>query len=38
MKKHRVIMGLSSLSLSLLAMVRKAAIVAFSNYLAFNKS
>lgn len=36
MKKHRVVIGLSSLSLSSLVLVRKAAIIAFSNYLAFN--
>ena len=37
MKKHRVVIGLSSLSLTSLVMVRKAAIIAFSNYLAFNQ-
>jgi len=37
MKKHRVVIGLSSLSLTSLVMVRKAAIIAFSNYLAFNE-
>ena len=38
MKHHRVVIGLSSLSLTSLVMVRKAAIIAFSNYLAFNRS
>ena len=38
MRKHRVVIGLSSLSLTSLVMVRKAAIIAFSNYLAFNIS
>jgi hypothetical protein len=38
MKAHRVVMGLSSLSLSSLAMVRKAAIISFSNFLAFNQN
>jgi hypothetical protein len=37
MRKHRVVIGLSSLSLTSLVMVRKAAIIGFSNYLAFNQ-
>ncbi|CAM6001679.1 unnamed protein product [Sphagnum balticum] len=36
MKRHRVVIGLSSLSLTSLAITRKAAIIAFSNYLALN--
>ena len=36
MTKNRVVMGLSSLSLTSLVLVRKAAIIAFSNYLALN--
>ena len=36
MKKHRVVIALSSLSLTSLVLVRKAAIIAFSNYLALN--
>lgn len=38
MKRHRVVIGLSSLSLTSLVLVRKEAIIAFSNYLAFNAS
>lgn len=38
MKKHRIVIGLSSLSLTSLILVRKEAIIAFSNYLAFNRS
>lgn len=37
MKRNRVVIGLSSLSLTSLVLVRKAAIIAFSNYLAFNQ-
>jgi len=37
MIKNRVSIGLSSLSLTSLVMVRKAAIIAFSNFLAFNQ-
>ena len=36
MKKHRVVIGLSSLSLTSLVLVRKSAIIAFSNYLSLN--
>lgn len=36
MTKNRVVIGLSSLSLTSLVLVRKAAIIAFSNYLALN--
>lgn len=36
MKHHRVTIALESLSFADLAVTRKAAIVAFSNYLAFN--
>jgi hypothetical protein len=36
MKRNRVVIGLSSLSLTSLALIRKSSIVAFSNYLAFN--
>jgi hypothetical protein len=35
-KKHRVVIGLSALSLTSLVLVRKPAIIAFSNYLALN--
>lgn len=37
MIRNRVSIGLSSLSLTSLVMVRKAAIIAFSNFLAFNQ-
>ncbi len=36
MKTHRVVIALSTLSLTNLIMIRKPSIVAFSNYLAFN--
>lgn len=36
MKYHRAAIALESLSFADLAVTRKAAIVAFSNYLAFN--
>lgn len=37
MKKHRLSLALSTLSLTNLIMIRKPSIVAFSNYLALNK-
>jgi hypothetical protein len=38
MKTHRVVIALSTLSLTNLIMIRKPSIVAFSNYLALNAS
>ena len=37
MKTHRVVLALSTLSLTNLVMIRKPSIVAFSNFLAVNK-
>lgn len=36
MKTHRVVIALESLSFADLAVTRRASIIAFSNYLAFN--
>jgi hypothetical protein len=36
MKQHRVVLALESLSFGELAVTRKASIIAFSNFLAFN--
>ena len=36
MKRHRVVLALQALSFCDLAITRKSAIIAFSNYLAFN--
>jgi hypothetical protein len=36
MKTHRVVIALEALAFAELAVTRKAAIIAFSNYLAFN--
>ena len=37
MKTHRIVLALSTLSLTNLVMIRKPSIVAFSNFLAVNK-
>jgi hypothetical protein len=37
MKNHRIVIALSTLSLTNLVMIRKPSIVAFSNFLALNK-